>query len=152
MNTLTRFNPLGEISRFDPFMEADDLFDRLARTALRPAWRDWEATEPLMRMDVYDAGNEYLLKAEIPGVKKDDIHVSIEGNMVSISAEFKQETETHETSRMLRSERCYGKTMRTFRLDQEVIEDKAKAKYTDGVLELRLPKKNVAPHREVTIS
>ena len=152
MNTLTRFNPLSEITRFDPFLEADDLFDRLARTALRPAWREWETTEPLMRMDVSDAGSEYVVKAEIPGVKKDDIHVSIEGNTVSISAEFKQEMEANEGGRMLRSERCYGKTMRTFRLDHEVIEDKAKAKYTDGVLELKLPKKNAATHKEVAIS
>jgi HSP20 family protein len=151
MNTLTRFNPLTELTRFDPFMEADDLFDRLARTALRPAWREWE-TEPFIRMDVADAGSAYVLKAEIPGVKKDDIHVGIEGKMVTISTEFKHEFETGPDSRMLRSERCYGKTTRSLMLDQDVIEDKAKAKYVDGVLELTLPKKYVATHKEVTIS
>jgi HSP20 family protein len=152
MNNLTRFSPLGDMTRFDPLMGFDEMFDRFARTALRPAWRDMEAVEPQIRMDVADAGAEYVIKAEIPGVKKDDIHVSIDGNMVTISAEVKHEKDVGEGGRLLRSERCYGKTMRTFRLDQDVIEDKAAAKYTDGVLELKLPKRNEVPHRELSIS
>lgn len=152
MNSLIRFNPLSEITRFDPFMEADDLFDRLASTALRPSWRSLETMEPVIRMDLSDEGAEYVVKAEIPGVKKDDIHVSIDGDMVSITAEIKQEKETTESGRMLRSERCYGKAMRSFRLDQDVMEDMVKAKYADGVLELKLPKKNVATRKEIAIS
>lgn len=153
MNNLIRFNPLSEMTRLEPLMDFEDMFDRFARTAMRPSWREWEAMEPQIRMDVSDAGSEYLVKAEIPGVKKDDIHVSIDGNMVSISAEVKREMETTEGSRMLCSERCYGKTIRSFRLDEEVIEDKVKAKYSDGVLELKLPKKNGATHhKEVAIS
>jgi HSP20 family protein len=153
MNNLIRFNPLNDIARYDPLMEFDEMFDRFARTALRPGWRELEAVEPQIRMDIAEAGSEYLVKAEIPGVKKDDIHVSIDGNMVSISAEVKHEKEISEGIRMLRSERCYGKTIRTFRLDQDVSEDKAVAKYADGVLELRLPKKSGAtPHKEVAIS
>ena len=153
MNNLTRFNPLRAITRFDPLMDFEDMFDRFAGTAMRPSWREWEALEPQIRMDVSEAGSEYLVKAEISGVKKDDIHVSIEGNMVTISAEVKHEKAVTEGSKLLRSERCFGKALRTFRLDQEVIEDKAKAKYTDGVLELTLPKKNGATHhKEVAIS
>jgi HSP20 family protein len=152
MNNLIRFNPLSEVSRFDPLMDFDELFDRLARTAMRPAWREWESAEPTIRMDVTEADKEYLVKAEIPGVKKDDIHVSIDGNMVSISAEVKHEKETTEGSRMLRSERCYGRAVRTFRLDQDVMEDKVQAKYADGVLELTLPKKQGAPHKEIAIA
>lgn len=151
MNNLIRFNPLSEVSRFDPLMDFDEMFDRFARTAMRPAWRELEAVEPTIRMDVTEADKEYLVKAEIPGVKRDDIHVSIDGNVVSISAEVKQEKETMEGSRLLRSERCFGKAIRSFRLDQDVIEDKAQAKYADGVLELKLPKKNGAPHKEVAI-
>lgn len=152
MNNLIRFNPVSEVSRFDPLMDFDEMFDRFARTAMRPAWRELEAVEPIIRMDITEAEKEYLVKAEIPGVKKDDIHVSIDGNMISISAEVKQEKETTEGGRMLRSERCYGKAMRSFRLDQDVMEDKAQAKYTDGVLELKLPKKDGAPHKEIAIS
>lgn len=151
MNSLIRFNPLDDINRFDPMVDFENMFDRFARTAMRPSWREWDA-EPQIRMDIADAGNAYMVKAEIPGVKKDDIHVSIDGNLVSISAEVKQELEANEGGTLLRHERCYGKTMRTFRLDQEVMEDRAQAKYTDGVLELKLPKKNGAPHKELSIS
>lgn len=153
MNTLTRFNPRNEIARLDPFWDTQDLFDRFMRTALRPSMREWQEVEPEIRMDVSEAGSEYLVRAEIPGVKKDDIHVTIDGNMVTISAEVKHEKETKEGSTMLLSERCYGKTMRSFRLDEDVVEDKVQAKYADGVLELQLPKKTgVTHHREIAIS
>lgn len=152
MNNLIRFTPLGDMARFDPLMDFDDMFDRFTRTALRPAWRVMDTMEPQIRMDVTDEGTAYVVKAEIPGVKKDDIHVSIDGNMVTISAEVKHEKDVGEGSRLLRSERCYGKTMRTFKLDQEVIEDKAEAKYADGVLQLMLPKKNEVHHKELAIS
>ncbi len=152
MNNLIRFNPLSEVTRFDPLADFENMFDRFARTSLRPAWRDLESVEPQIRMDISEAGSEYVVKAEIPGVKKDDIHVSIDGNLVSISAEVKHEMETTEVGTLLRSERSYGKAMRSFRLDQDVLEDKAEAKYADGVLELKLPKKNGAPHKELAIS
>lgn len=152
MNNLIRFTPLGDLARFDPLMDFENMFDRFARTSLRPAWRDLEAVEPQIRMDIAETGDVYIVKAEIPGVKKDDIHVSIDGNTVSISAEVKHEMETNEGATLLRSERCYGKTMRSFRLDQDVMDDRAEAKYADGVLELKLPKKNGAPHKELAIS
>jgi len=152
MNNLIRFTPLGDLARFDPLMDFENMFDRFARTSLRPAWRDLETVEPQIRMDIAEAGDAYIVKAEIPGVKKDDIHVSIDGNMVSISAEVKHEMDTTEGSTLLRSERCYGKTMRSFRLDQDVMDDKAVARYADGVLELKLPKKSGAPHKELVIS
>ncbi len=153
MNTLTRFNPRHEMTRFDPFWDTQDLFDRFMRTAMRPSWREMPEVEPEIRMDITEADTEYLVKAEIPGVKKDDIHVSIEGNMVTITAEVKHEKETKEGGRLLLSERCYGKTMRSFRLDEDVMEDKVEAKYAEGVLELKLPKKvGVTHHKEITIS
>ncbi len=151
MNTLTRFNPRSEMARLDPFWDTQDLFDQFMRTALRPSL--WQEVEPEIKMDISEAGSEYLVKAEIPGVTKDDIHVTIDGNMVTISAEVKHEMETKESGRMLLSERCFGKTMRSFRLDEDVVEDKVEAKYADGVLELKLPKKTgVTHHREIAIS
>ena len=149
MNNLTRFNPFSEITRFDPFWDIDDTLNRFM---MRPAWREIEAAEPQIRMDVSEMGSDYVVKAEIPGVKKDDIHVTIDGNLVSISAEVKQEKEVKEGEKVIRCERCYGKAMRSFRLDQEVNQDKAQAKYADGVLELKLPKKNGITHKELTVS
>lgn len=151
MNHLIRFNPLGDITRFDPLMNVEDLFDRFARTTMHPSWRELESAEPQIRMDVSEVSGEYVVKADIPGVKKDDIHVSIDGNMVTISAEIKHEMEADEGCMMLRSERSCGKALRSFRLDQEVNEDQVRARYSDGVLELTLPKKN-GFHKEVAIS
>jgi len=151
MNNLIRFNALDDINRFDPMLDFENIFDRFARTALRPSGREWDA-EPQIRMDIAEVGDAYMVKAEIPGVKKDDIHVSIDGNVVSISAEVKQELDETEGGMLLRHERCYGKAMRTFRLDQDVMEDRAQAKYADGVLELKLPKRNGTPHKELSIS
>ena len=152
MSNLIRFNPFTEVSRFDPLPEFDSLFERFARTPLRPLWRGMEDVEPQIRMEISETGTEYLVKADLPGVKKDDIHVSIDGNTVTISAEVKHEKETKEGNMLLCSERSYGTAMRSFWLDHEVMDDKAKAKYADGVLELRLPKKSVSPHKEVAIS
>lgn len=149
MSNLTRFSPFSEIARFSPMWDIDDVMDRFM---MRPMWRDMEAAEPQIRMDVSESDRNYLVKAEIPGVKKDDIHITIDGNLVSISAEVKQEKEVKEGEKIIRCERCYGKSMRSFRLDQEVDQDKAQAKYTDGVLELTLPKKNGISHKELTVS
>ncbi len=152
MNNLIRFTPFTDVTRFDPLMDFDEMFDRFTRTALRPTmWREIEGMEPTMHMDVTECDDEYLVKAEIPGARKEDIHVSVDGHTVSITAEVRQEKEIAE-GHMLRSERRYGKTMRSFRLDQDVIEDKVRAKYSDGVLELTLPKKNTALHKEITVT
>jgi len=92
------------------------------------------------------------LDAELPGVAKDDIHVEIEGNRVSISGEVKRQSEKKEGERVLRSERYYGNVARTFVLANEVDENKAEAKYDNGVLTLVLPKRAVAGGRKLTIS
>jgi HSP20 family protein len=91
-------------------------------------------------MDVKEDDNAYLVHAEIPGVKKEDIKVDVDGNMVSISAEVKQEKEEKKGERVIRSERYHGSVARSFRLAHDVDDSKAQAKYTDGVLELTLPK------------
>jgi HSP20 family protein len=75
---------------------------------------------PSIKMDVKDQGDNYLVHAELPGVAKEDIHVVVDGNQVSISAETKQEKETKEGERVLRSERYFGKVSRSFQLEQEI--------------------------------
>ena len=118
---------------------------------LRPVFSGQEA-EPQMKIDVTEEDKSYLIKAEIPGVKKDDIHVSLDGNQVSISAEVKKEKEEKEGKKLIRSERYYGNVYRSFTLGQEVDQSAAKAKYTDGVLELTLPKKPGTTAKELAIS
>jgi HSP20 family protein len=138
MNNITRFNPFTELARFDPFLDTDDLMNKFM---MRPLLREGVQIEPQIKMDVKEADGQYLIKAEIPGVKKEDIHLTIDGNRVSISAEVKHEKEEKEGERVIRSERSYGMASRTFSLADEVEQSKVQAKYTDGVLELTLPKK-----------
>ena len=148
MANITRFDPFNELARFDSFGNMDDLFKGFM---LRPVFRGLEA-EPQMKVDVSEEDNAYLVKAEIPGVKKEDIHVSVDGNQVSISAEVKKEKEEKEGKKLIRSERYYGQVYRSFSLDQEVDQGGAQAKYTDGVLEVKLPKKPGAAPKQLTVS
>jgi len=94
-----------------------------------------------IRMDVKENGNAYTVSAEIPGVKKEDIHVTIEGGMVMVRAEVKQEDAQTRDDKLLRSERYYGSVSRGISLPQDVDQSQAKAKYDNGVLTLTLPKK-----------
>jgi HSP20 family protein len=146
MSNLTRFDPFYEMSRIDPFTDVGELFKSMLS---RPAWRMQEP-EPLMRLDVTEQEREYLVHAEIPGVKKDDIHISIDGARVSISAEVKREEE-HKGLRSIRRE-CYaGKVSRSFMLDAEVDAAEATAKYENGILDLHLPKKAGSRVKELKV-
>jgi len=152
MNGITRYKPLSsELTRLDPLLDIDDMFSKFM---MRPfsLFREGMEMEPQIRMDVKEADGKYLVNAEIPGVNKDDIHVSVEGNRVSISAEVKQEKEAKEGERLIRCERSYGMASRSFTLADEVDQGKIQAKYNNGVLELTLPKKPGAARKEITIS
>ena len=104
-----------------------------------------------IKVDVKENDKSFTVHADIPGVKKEDIHVTIDGNQVSISAESKREKEEKEGDKVLRSERYFGKVYRSFALGQEIDEGASSAKYNDGVLELVLPKKKTAPTKKLTI-
>ena len=149
MNNITRFDPFNELTRFDPFWDMDDVFNRVM---LRPALRGALETGPRIKMDVKESNGDYKIKAEIPGVNKDDIHVTIDGNRVSISAEVRKEKEEKEGEKVIRSERSYGMVSRSFTLADEVDQGKVQAKYADGVLELTLPKKPGSSRKEISIS
>lgn len=144
---LTRWNPFREMTRF-PWFDADEFWKE---HALRPIWADFEA-EPQIRVDVSEDEGAYTVKAEVPGVKKENIDVSIEGNTVAISAELKKEKEEKEGKRVVRSERYFGRVYRGFTLDHELDEAKAEASYADGVLTLRLPKKAGTAAKKLTVS
>jgi len=139
------------VTRFAPF---DDSFDELLRGFfVRPmAFEGAPQAAQAIRIDVAEDENAYTVHAEIPGVKKEDIHVTIDGDQVAISAETRKEREVKEGERVLRAERHYGKVYRAFTLGQAVDDDKAVAKYADGVLELKLPKKAVASVKRLSVN
>jgi len=149
MKTLTKYDPFNELTRFEPMWDVNDL---LSRFMLRPFVRGGLEVEPQIKMDVKEKEGMFLLTAEIPGVTKDDIHVTIDGSRVSISAEIKQEKESKEGERWIRSERLYGMASRTCDLGDEIDQSKVQAKYTNGVLEVTLPKKTGSVHKEIAIS
>lgn len=127
---------MSNITRRDPL---DDLFRGFFVRPVEYSGTPVEA--PQMRVDVKEANDAYQVHAELPGIKKEDIHVHIDGPVVSISAERKQSKEVKEGERVLRTERYFGEVSRSFQLGADVDEAKATAKFNDGVLELTLPKK-----------
>ena len=138
-------------------LRVNDLFDldpmdSMFRSLMRP-WRAETAERaPQIKLDLTEQEDSYLVKAEIPGVRKEDIKVRIDGNQVTISAEVKKDKEERKGSRLLRSERQYGFASRSFALGFDVDDAHAGAKYADGVLELTLPKKAVSSGRQLAIS
>jgi HSP20 family protein len=152
--TMSALTPL---SRFEPL---DDLFPEMFRRIMRPAFpattlAKFEEPSPI-RVDVTETDNAYDIRAEVPGFKKDEIRVSIDGNYVSISAETKREKEeksekSGKGERTLVKELYYGSASRGFSLPQDVDEKTAVAKYEDGLLKLNLPKKTESSRKTLSI-
>ena len=141
------------VSRFDPRADylgnlVDDLFKGFM---VRPMYS--EAREPAARVkvDVSENDGAYLVHADLPGVMKEDIQLSIDGAQVTLTAEIKREKDAREGERVLHTERTYGKVTRSFTLPQEIDDGAAQAKFADGVLELTLPKKAAAQKKQITI-
>jgi HSP20 family protein len=146
MLNITRFNPL------------EDAFENWFRGV--PVWLpnpETRAPAPTqfrrdaIRMDVTENDTGYRVLAELPGVKKEDISITINGNEVALSAEVKHEKVVENSETVLRAERYYGKIERAFSLGQEVDEATAQAKFNDGVLELTLPKKAVTAAKRLAV-
>ncbi len=132
----------------------DEAFDQLLRGFfVRPVGFEGTASQApaQFRVDVAENETAYIVRAEIPGVKKEDINISVEGDQVAISAEVKNEKDVREGERVLRSERYYGKVYRAFQLGQTLDDTAASAKYADGVLELTLPKKAATSAKRIEI-
>lgn len=136
---------MGNLIRTDPL---DDLFRGFF---VRPVEFSTALQEPSIKMDVKETSAAYKVHAELPGVKKEDIHVTVDGNQVTIAAETRQEKEVKEGERVLRAERYFGKVSRAFQLAQEVDEGQAVARFNEGVLELTLPKKAPAASKRLAI-
>lgn len=136
MNPMTRHDPL------------DDFFRGFF---VRPVEMGKDIEAPTVRIDVREQEKAYVVHAEMPGIRKEDIHVSIDGPVVSISAERKEEKDVKESGRVLRTERYFGKVSRSFQLGQDIDDNAASARFTDGVLELTLPKKAATQSKRLTI-
>lgn len=139
---------MSQVTRWDPF---ENLFKDFRGLVLQPVDFAGNPDIPALKVDVKEDKENYTVHADLPGVAKEDIHVSIEGAVVSISAEKKRTVENRDGERVLRSERHFGKVSRSFQLGQDIDESRAEARFADGVLELKLPKKVSAASRKLTI-
>jgi len=140
---------MRELTRFEPLFT--EPFEGMFRRMLKPVRWEFEGLPTDIRIDVQESDNAYVVKADLPGVKKDDIRVEIDGDVVTISAEAREEKEVKERGKVIRSERYRGALQRSFSLGHEVDESAAAAKLTDGTLELTLPKKATSAAKKLTI-
>ena len=143
------------LMRWDPFRELEEMSDRLNRMVTRPATRtngkealtvaDWMPT-----VDISETDGEYLIKAELPEVKKDDVKVTLEDGILTIQGERRREKD-EKTTKYHRIERSYGSFARSFSLPDQVDENGVKAEYKDGMLNLRVPKSEKAKPRAIEV-
>ncbi|HKU43535.1 MAG TPA: Hsp20/alpha crystallin family protein [Polyangiales bacterium] len=144
------------IVRWDPFRELEDVSDRLNRVFGRwPLAREKDkdamiAFDWAPAVDISENNEEFILKAELPGVNKDDVKVAVEDGVVRIEGERKQEKEEKD-KKFHRIERSYGSFMRTFGLPGNIDEAKIQAQFKEGVLTVRLPKSSAAKPKAIEV-
>lgn len=147
MTLPTRWNPISSLGRFDPFVDFEDLLRGLgARSTLA---REYERTMD-MRLDINEDDKSYIVNVDMPGVKKEDIDISVEGSQVSIRAEVKRE-KSRDKGKEIYNERYSGQAYRSFSLPNEIDGTSAKAAYDGGVLTLTLPKKSGASAKHLSV-
>ena len=132
------------------FEKTDELFPELFRRFMRPMAMNLEPMGDI-RVDIEENDKRYTVRAELPGAKKDDIRVEVDGNRVAISAEVRKNYEKKEGERVLVRETYSGSVSRTFTLACDIDESGIVAKLEDGVLQLTLPKRANARNRLVKI-
>jgi len=141
-------NPLATRSRF-----FDDFFrDFPLGYSVKPLHGDPLLSPDKIKIDVKNNEKSFTVHAEMPGLTKDDIHVTVEGNVVTIQAEVKQYDADTEDGQLVHSERYYGSVQRSFSLPAAVSEAKAKAKYENGILTLNLPKEAANGSKKIAIT
>jgi HSP20 family protein len=140
---------MANIARYNPF---DELFNEFSKGFFVRPFAMPEGAEPKMKLDVKEDEKAYTVRADIPGVKKEDIQIDVDANAVTVRAEVKQEKEQKKDEKVIYSERTYGMVSRSFSLPAEVDANGAKAEYKDGVLNLVLPKKAGAQARRLSVS
>jgi len=141
---------MANLIPYDPF--TDTGFDELFRGFFQPIRLEGRGAAPAsIKLDVTEDDKAYIVHAEVPGVNKEDIHVAVDGNQVTLGAEIKREREGKDGERTLRTERYYGSVYRSFTLPTEVDEASSEAKYNNGVLQLRLTKKPQVAGKRLTV-
>ncbi len=155
MNAFVRLNNRLQPARVSCAATSPDTLDELFAGFFRPIQEGARGATPPIRIDVSEDANTYRVAATLAGVKKEDIHVSVDQNEVTISAEVKREVSAKDgensDEKLLHSERYYGKTTRVFSVAQDIDEAGVQAKYADGVLSLVLPKKAPVSARKVVV-
>lgn len=142
--------------QWDPFRELEEVSDRLNRMFARPATRTATGKETMIvadwtpSVDISETESEYQIKAEIPDVRKEDVKVTLEDGVLTIQGERKHEKE-EKGKKYHRIERSYGSFVRTFSLPDVIDEDKVKAEFKDGVLNLHLPKSEKAKPKAIEV-
>jgi HSP20 family protein len=138
--------PLTRGSLFDEFFR-----DMSPGYFVRPLHGDALPSPAQIRMDVREGEKEYVVQADLPGVKKSDIHVNIDGNVVTLSAGIEQTDTQTRDEKVLRTERYRGALSRSFSLASDIDKATAKARYEDGVLTLTLPKMSAPGAQRITV-
>lgn len=150
MNRLVRTGSGGPAARWG---FADNDFERMFDSFLRPVrWIEEAAGDLAFPLDVAERENEFVVTAELPGVKRDDISVTVENGVLTISAEIKDERQEKQGERIVRQERRYGKYVRSLRLGTQIDEKAIKAQYKDGLLELILPKAESVKPKKISVN
>lgn len=132
---------MNKLVNYDPLREIDAGMDEIFRGFFRPVRYEGAPAPVTIKMDVTETADGYFVHAEMPGMKKENINVEIEGNLVTITGEVRRERERKDGDKVLRSERYYGNVYRSFTLPSELDEARCEAKYDGGVLEMTLVRK-----------
>lgn len=140
---------MANVRSFDPF--AARLDDFFKGTFLQPVRFDIGEPDMQIKVNVTRSENAYAVEAEMPGVKKEDIHVTVDGGMVTLSGEVKREKEEKKGEQVVRAERYFGKIERSFSLPQEIDQAAVQARYADGVLKLSLPLREKKSARAIEV-
>ena len=156
MKTLEKWNPFRVTASWDPFRELEEMQNRLASLFGRrlPALQGREEvfglTEWMPPVDISEDDKEYTLKAELPGMNKEDVKVTVENGVLSITGERKDEKEAKD-KKYHRIERSYGSFIRSFALPEGALADKIGAEFKDGILKLHLLKDEKAKAKAVDV-
>jgi HSP20 family protein len=158
MSTLSRWNPFNAPSSWDPFRELEEMQNRLSsffgrRVPLLKGGGEGEEftlTTWAPRVDIAEDDKEYVINAELPGIKKEDVKISVENGALSISGERKTEKE-EKGKKYHRVEQTYGTFMRTFTLPEGSSGEKVSAEFRDGILKVHLPKDEKAKAKAIEV-
>ena len=151
-------NTMNSITTWNPFREMEDMQERILRAMNRASVRpSGDGRQPVASaawapsVDISEDANEYLIKAELPEVTKEEVKVTVENGVLTVSGERKLEREEADR-KYHRIERSYGSFLRSFALPEDADPDRVTAEFRDGLLQIRLPKSEVAKPKQIEVS